>query len=437
MSSKTITAKNNHSPTSTHDHREITASDIPQADGSNKRGLDVAWSNAPRDAFGRIRMSGTDQRLDVEFLYDKQTDYFDEITNNGTVTYNGNTRDLTLSLANANNGSYAEMASYPVPYTPGNSQLIDITGVLDLADLGADVEVFLRSSITGSVVEQTISQTDWIDSVSDVDWSKSHIFSIDFQSLKVGRIQYFMIREGEAVKVAEILNDNLRDSGFWQVPNLPVSYKLYTDSGMTYMEIAYGNDENGVGFRAKIAATASATMKAICCTVKSEGGGDIRNFPGLARSVDNNITPISVSTTLVPILSIRPKALFQTYDNLMIISPKGFGLQTDEAIKIVIIHDAVLTGASWTDVDTTESCIEYDVSSTAVSNGHVVYSDYIYATSSGPAASRITSKVEGILGKTVLWNKKGTQTGVFTIAAIRTGSSDASVLSSLQWEELR
>jgi hypothetical protein len=40
------------------------------------------------DAFGRQRVSDTGQRLDVEFLYDKQRNFFDEITSNGTVTFN-------------------------------------------------------------------------------------------------------------------------------------------------------------------------------------------------------------------------------------------------------------------------------------------------------------------------------------------------------------
>ena len=61
-----------------------------------------------QDAFGRKRVSGTGQRLDVEFLYDKQIEYFDEQLNNGTATHNGNPRDVTLALSDGNNGSYAK-----------------------------------------------------------------------------------------------------------------------------------------------------------------------------------------------------------------------------------------------------------------------------------------------------------------------------------------
>ena len=39
--------------------------------------------SASLDAFGRVRTSGPGQRLDVEFLYDLQDEFFDAVTNNG------------------------------------------------------------------------------------------------------------------------------------------------------------------------------------------------------------------------------------------------------------------------------------------------------------------------------------------------------------------
>lgn len=391
------------------------------------------------DAFGRLRSSGTGQRLDTEFLYDKQADFFDEITNNGTVTYNGNSRDLTLSLGDANNGSYATMRSYPVPYTPGNSQLIEITGVLDLAGIGGGTaEYFLRSNVTGTVVETTTEQSSWtnLNGSSDVDWTDSHIFAIDFQSLKVGRIRFAMVKNGLAVPVGVITNDNIRNTGYWQMASLPAYWRIYNKAVLevayTFMEVGYGDESNAVGFRYKIAANASATMRAICCTVKSEGGLNLQNLDGLPRSIDNGVTPVSASTTLVPILSIRPKSAFNTYANLGIALPKSFNLQVTNPVRLVIFHNASLTGASWVDVNTTDSMMEYDVSASAVANGHVVYSEYV----STSAVNRATS-IQGLLGKTVLWNRQSSVTGALTIAAIRTGSSDADCLSALQWEEIR
>lgn len=392
------------------------------------------------DAFGRQRVSDTGQRLDVEFIYDKQEDFFDEITNGASaaITLNGNPRDLTLSVGTTTNGEYATMRSHPVPYTPGNSQLIDMTGVLDLAGIGGGTaQFFIRTSISGSAIETATDQADWTALTSDVDWTDSHFFQIDFQSLKVGTIRFLMIANGVPTQVGQIDNDNVRNSGYWQLASLPAYYRIYNDATYTYMEIGYGDEANAVGFRYRITANASATMKAICCTVKSEGGVHLQNMPGLPRAIHNGITAVTASTTRVPILSIRPKSTYQTYPNLGIALPKGFSVQTTEAIRVDVIHNGALTTPSFADVDTNHSMMEYDVAATGITNGHVVFSQYIHATSSGPASTRAVGNVGGLLGKTVLWNRQGSETGIFSICATRTGASDASVFAALDWQEIR
>ena len=157
------------------------------------------------DAFGRWRTSGTGNRFDIEFIYDKQPQLVDEVTNTGgTAVHDANARDVVLSVNNATNGTEAALYShYDIPYTAGSSQLIDITGTLDAGAVGGGTaEVFLRSKITGSVTEQTIPQSSWLTAKTGVDWSFSQIFSIDFQSLKVGRIRFNLVRNGIPVTVA-------------------------------------------------------------------------------------------------------------------------------------------------------------------------------------------------------------------------------------------
>lgn len=387
------------------------------------------------DAFNRLRTSGTGQRLDVEFIYDKQDSFFDEVTNgaSASVTHNTATRDLTLKAGSATNAEFATMASHPVPYTPGNSQLIDMTGVLDLAGIGSGTaEVFLRSSVTGSIDEETIEQSAWTNATTGVDWTNSQLFQMDFQSLKVGRIRFNMIRSGMMVNVAEMTTDNERSSGFWQLPSLPAYWKIYNNTTDTYMECGYGNDENAIGFRYKITANASATMKAICCTVKSEGGLSLANMGGLSRSIDRGVTELTISTKLIPLISIRPKTTFQSLDNLIISLPKSFSITTDNPIKVVVLHDTTLTSPSWTDVDTSDSSLEYDVSATALAGGHTVFHDYV-----ATAKKNEGSGTQGLLGKTVLWNRQNSVTGVLTLAAIKTGTTDGECLAGFNWEEIR
>lgn len=403
----------------------------------NVPALTVTQDARTKDAFGRLRVSATGQRLDGEFIYGKQDDYFDETTNNGTVAHNATTRDLTLSLGDANNGSYAFVQSYPVPYTPGNSQLIDITGVLDLAGLGGGTaECFIRTSTSGSAVETTYAQSTWTDlkTADEVDWTTSHIFTMDFQSLKVGTVRFGLVKNGVMRQVLAVHNDNVRNSGYWQLANGSAYWRLHTTGGNTYMEVGYGNNANAIGFRYKITANANATMKAICCTVKSEGGEALYEMPGLPRAISNQQTAVTASTTLVPILSIRPKTTFNSLENMMLAIPKSWQIQTTQPVRVVLIHDCTLTGAVWADVDTTNSMMEYDVTASALSGGHEVDEVYVPVAGSGVNSRGSTT---GPLGKTLLWNRQDSVTGILTVAAIRTTASDAAVLGTIRWEELR
>jgi len=388
------------------------------------------------DAFGRLRTSGTGNRIDVEFIYNKQEEFFDEIIGGGgSVTWNSASRDLTIAISDTNSNTSGEMRSHPVPYTPGNSQLIEMTGALDAAALGGgSAEVFLRSTVTGTTTEETVSQSAWI-TQPGVDWSKSQIFVIDFQSLKTGRIRYGLNMGGQYVPVAKIGNDNKRTSGFWQLPSLPVFWRLYNDGTNTIAELGYGDDLNAVGYRYTHSGhDTNATLRAICCTVKSEGGAALQDLPGLPRSANMGVTEKTVSTVALPILSIRPKAQFQGVTNMAIVLPKSLTVTTDAPIRFDVVHDATLVGASWTDVDTSLSCMEYDTSATNMTGGHVVYSDYIAVAGGNAAADK-----QGLLGKTVLWHRRGSngETGIFTLRAIKTAASDADVLGAINWEEIK
>jgi len=388
-------------------------------------------------AFGRLRTAEEGNRVDVEFTYDKQKNLTDEVTvGTGTVSFNSNSRDLSLSIGGVGITSSAGIYTYPAPYTPGNSQEVDITGVLDMAGIGGGVaEFFLRSSVSGVPVDlKIIPSTEWgnQDIVKNIDWKKSHILAMDFQSLKVGRIRYGLNIGGVTIPLASIVNDNKYNTGFWQYPQQPAFWNIYNSGSETIMEMGYGDDDNAIGLRYRIPINAGAIMKAICATVKSEGGLDIKDIEGLNRGGTMGATTKTVSTSLVPLISIRPKSTFQSYKNRGIALPKNYSIHTDNPISLILLHDVTLTGSpSWFDVDTTYSMMEYDISASGYSNGCIVFADYV-----GTSKNRgISSK--NLLGKTILWNRRGTETGILTLAAMKTGTSDAKVAVGFNWGEIR
>lgn len=389
--------------------------------------------SANLDAFGNLRVSMGGNRFDSEFTFDTLEEVIDEVLSGaGTSSHQTNTRDVILANVATGLTDYAGLHSYPVPYTPGNSQLIALTGVLDYAAIGGGTaQIFLRTKVTGTVAEQVVDQASWEFPNNDLDFTLSQIFEMDFQSLKVGRIRYGINRGGVFELVHSIENDNLRNSGYWQTPSQPVYWRIYNDATYSYMEVGYGDTSNAIGFRYRIAKNVGARMKAICGTVKSEGGAELFSMKGYPQSADMAQTTKTVSTTIIPLISIRARTTFQSLDNNAISIPSSMTVQTDNPIRIIVYHDVALTGAAWVNVDTDHSVMEYDVTATTFSGGHIIDTEYV-ATS-----KNINAAANTILGKAVLWARKNGQTGIFTIAAIRTTTTNASVLCGIKWQELR
>lgn len=405
------------------------------------KNINIQSSDSPSvDAFGRWRVSDTGDRFNTEFIYDQQPDIIDYVNGgSGSIFFDTDARHLELTNGDVDADSRSELLSYDIPYTPGQSQLIDITGVITNAATGT-ASIFLRSNTTGFTVETVVEQQDWDNAaeMTDVDWTKSQIFVMDFQSLKVGRIRYGLNRGGVFVPAHELVNDNTLTSGFWKLPSLPLSWRVYNDTsaGQTYLEIGYGDSENAIGFRYAVDITAAATLTAICGTVKSEGGLDLFDLPGFKRSIDMGVTATTVSTTLIPLISIRSKttALANSVTNRSLTIPESFSISTDNPVKLVIYQNNTLTGASWVDVDSTQSAMEYDVTASAIVGGYEVYSEYISVVKNTAGGS------SGLAGRSLIWNRRtGNEaiSGIFTIAAVRSGTTDADCLVSIDWKEIR
>jgi hypothetical protein len=408
------------------------------------RNVNIAFQDTlSLDSFGRQRVATPQNRADTEFIYVKNPNEIDVVGVGGaTATHDTNSRDVTLAIVNTTNTTTMALYNhYDIPYTAGNSQLIEMTGTLDYAGLGSGLgQIVFRTKISGSVVEDIYDQADWeVKGVSSApamvgfDWAKSHIFGFDFQSLKVGRQRVFIVKNGIPEMILDKYNDNIISTGYWQSPTLPYYWRIYNDATYTYMENGYGDTENGLAIRYRITKNASATMKAICATVKSEGGLGIFDMAGMRRSVDNGTTPITgISTTLVPILSISPHSTFSSLPNRGLYIPDSYQITSDNAIRYAIILKGTLTGASFTQVNATHSGMAYDVSATAITGGIRVDSGYL--TSTGGATRNAK---EGLLGKTILALGRTGTSDILTICAQKTGATNASCGGMFGWREIR
>ena len=386
------------------------------------------------DAFQRLRVSDTDQRFDGDFSYDLSPLLFDRIGSGGTVTHDTNSRDVVIALAAATNGlSDGLRQHYANPYTKGNSQFIAVTGVINGGNVaGGRAEVFLRSSITGSVVEQVIEQALWVSNTTGRNWQYSHIFLMDFQSLKVGRIRFGLDIGGLAYKIAEITNDNLRAAGYWQLAEQPAYWRQYNTATYTYTEMGYGDEANAIGLRYRVPVTGSQSMRAICATVKSEGGGDLHDIAGAKFSASNGVITRTVTNAYLPVLSIQLKSTFNTFVNKGIVFPDGFSITNDNAIYYEIRVNPTLTGGAFASVSADSLC-NVNVTATAVTGGRVVFADY-----AAPAAAGVKkSSKTGILDKIPLSVSALGVGDILSICCIRNATANSATQCALNWTEVR
>jgi len=399
--------------------------------------VQVTEPDGARDAFGRLRTSGTGQRFDVEFTNDDQSSrVMNKIVNNGaSITYNTNSRDVTIANGDATNGTDARFQSkIYIPYTPGNSQLCDITGTLDNGNIGGGTcEVFLRSAISG-ISDQIVLQADWDNATSGVDWTTSQIFAIDFQSLRVGGIRFGLVRNRAFVPVATINNDNLRASGYWQTPSLPVMWRCYNTATETITEIGYGDNLNMVGFRYRIPVNDGASIRAVCATVKSEGGVDLFDIPGFPSAV-RQPSLISISTTIVPIISIQVADAYNTLVNRQLVIPKYIEfLALSQSVEFLTYLNPTLGGGTSFNPAGSDTGVNFDIASTTISGGTLLGGGF------APGNNRGSTSGKNLLGRTTLSldaEVAGSAGDIFTVAAIRGGTSDATGRAILGFEVIR
>lgn len=274
------------------------------------------------DAFGRWRTSQPQTIFDSKLLHaDNQPLFWDESLESGTMATAGPTAakpfiDFTSTDEIA--GKRTRQTFRRFNYQPGKSQLILMTGVLELAsgiktgcqrriglfdnDNGAffesdagTINIVTRTNDTGSAVDTQVAQTSWnmdtMDGDDDsanpsgitLDITKAQIFVIDFQWLSIGRVRFGLEIAGVIFYVHEVLTANIEIIPWCSTPNLPLRYQIITTTS------------SGV-----------CSMRLICAVVISEGGTD---DIGIIRhqSMQGTHTTAATENTLYALLGFRLK----------------------------------------------------------------------------------------------------------------------------------
>jgi hypothetical protein len=404
----------------------------------NYQDVIASFSNGAVDAFGALRISAPESVFDSQQTYDKQLLVWNEkLTAGGTSTFNANERLCDLEVTTASGDDVIRQSKSYHRYQPGKSQKIITTyafgatqansekrvGYFDandgifLLNRGGSLFIVKRSSVSGSVVDTEVAQASWNHDKMDgaglsgitLDPEAACIMIIDFEALYVGRVRVSFNIGGQIYLAHEFLHSNVTTTTYIATANLPVRYQITTTA----------------------LNAAADKFKAICCAVISEGG--TQNLVGYPFSV-GNLTARATSTTGLALISIRPKATFNSIVNRGRISDviyNSIGLGADHAFQVY--YNTAVTGGAWVSAGA-DSITEYNITGTTITGGTPIATTYTAsgAGSRGNAGSQFPALRK--LGLSLDIDGANPQTLTIVVSTL-TGTGTAA--ASIDWNEIR
>ncbi|NQZ53194.1 MAG: hypothetical protein HRT93_02960 [Piscirickettsiaceae bacterium] len=330
------------------------------------------------DAFGRMQVS---QMVSVGEYYhigeDQPGKYWTEEDGSGTVTFEANTSMIVYQTGTEQGARAARTTNQYHPYKIGTSQLayfslaVGDTGKVNVQRAwgyydnlngvffrlnGTELEVVLRSDVTGSVVETVIKQADWnvntmnnnVSSDFLLDVSKANLFWIDLSWLGVGGVRMGVVTpDRRRVTLHEFQNANAHATTYMRTANLPLRW-MQENTG----------------------AAASTSEMRISCGVVFTESADVQ-YPGVLLHT-SPVDPIKFTDSELykPFLSFRPKLTINGKPNRII----GFHETFDWAsignatlhVCIFVKSPGFLTDAVWSSSIVPGTMLEVDVSSSLV-----------------------------------------------------------------------
>lgn len=418
------------------------APNIVYGSGTNPMATVIA-DGANLDAFSRLRVSQPTTLFSVQCQYNVAPIVM-ESGNTGTgvaPAHSANDRMVKLSATAGSGTSFMQSYQY-VPYQPGKSQLILITGLLGAGVAGATVDVgyfdasngiFLRqngasglqivrrTSTSGSVVDNVVNKADWnIDKMDGtgtsgitIDEETVYILVIDLQFLGMGRVRVGFNIGGVLYYCHEFLNANNLAVPYMQTATLPVQMLLTATS---------------------TAATKDCYFK--CASVNSEGGASVfEDFAFAFSTPQAAITASSGARTHA--VSIRPKTTFNSITNRMTFAIDSIDIIVTGSNPVLweLCVGQALTTPSYSDVNTNNSGFEYETAGTLSGNPSIVISSgYI------SASNQVKESISRVIGERypITLDRSGAVRDMGTLTLLLTGIGGTSATRSIiNYKEIR
>ena len=408
----------------------------------------VSFASEATDAFGRLRVSNPYTLFDTQARYYDHAQFSNSITGTANVQYEAASSSYELTVGQGSGDSVLRETTKTFPYQPGKSLLVlsSFSMSTPKANLrqrigyfgaqngiffevaGTTLNMVIRSSSTGTLVEDRIPQSQWNGdrlnglggahnpSGITLDPALDQIFWIDVEWLGVGSVRVGFIIDGVYITCHTFNHANTIST--------PT-----TDNTTTYMTTAI------LPLRCELTntgATASPSlMRQICASVISEGGFQLSGS-GNPRSAAHTLTsPVRLpnDNSFKPVIAIRLKST--TLD--AVVCPTAYSLIPKEQsiFQYRVYKRAITSGGTWVS-SASDSSVEYNLSPAALVSGDIAEQTFINSSNQSTGApTQVPFEFQYQLERDIF-------TGVAYeyVITMATLGTNQDIYASLEWQEI-
>lgn len=385
------------------------------------------------DSFNRLRVSNPFTLFDSKQINGNVLEnilFTTKSVNNASSSYFTNRASQIMTVAAVSGSRYLRQTRRYMDYQPGkgltimktfilgtgSAGVVKRTGYFDdnngifLEQSGTNLNMVIRSFVSGVVSENRVSQSQWSNYKFDgsqgeapLDPTKGQQFLIDFQWLGVGKVVTGFVQSGTFLPGNIFRHSNIASSVYMSSPNLPVREEI----------INYNSVSNN-------------SMEVICSSVQSDAGFELTGF---TRTVDRGVSAKSVLANQVkPLLTIKLTSGSQG----AMVSPTDFTFfcTTADNYRWSVWLNPVLSGSDgpvWNTVSA--SIVQYDITRDATIVGGVQL-DSGYSGNSTNV--KVSVDINNALNYTLGYNADGVSDEL--VLAVQP-LTNASFLCAFGWDE--
>lgn len=389
------------------------------------------------DAFGRLRVSEPFTLFDSSHRYRDNNLWATSNTSNTTIVFSENEGLVNLNVDTTANSEIIRETTKVFSYQPGKSLLIFHTFVfappqtnlrqragyfsanngMYLEQTNSTISFVERSHVTGSAVENRITQANWsVDKMDGtgpsgriLDLTKAQIMWMDIEWLGLGTVRMGFVIDGEIILCHRFNHSNIIQTTYITTASLPLRQEI-----------------KNIGVTAN-----SSTMKQICSSVISEGGYQLNGLQQAVGNVVGTPTDLTAAGTYYNLVSIRLKST--TLDAIVIMTALSLlGITNNAIYNWQVRASATTSGGSWVSAGT-NSGVEYKLGSATVSGGRVLASGFSTATTQSSVPIDILKEA---LFKFQLERDGLAGTSYELTLCCATDTAGADIYAAMDWEEI-